>query len=314
MELYQLEQFVAIAETGSMGKAAQQLYLSRAAISQNLKRLEQEMDCTLFEREHNRLTITPYGEIFLEHAKRILAELVETHEDIAAEKLAHDSVVRIGHFSMPLCYSRMPSLARSFPSCNFVVTICSEQAACEGLEAGDFDMAIVSSDARTPKGALALPLDIERACVSVPPSSPLFERDSISLTDLRDEKLFITDNLQGCSEWYRQLAEAAEIPPENIESVPAEEYVSSMSGNDRCHFSITQMVGFFGLGNGRKAILLDDDIATRSVVALILNEEHPTLRPIAAYLRKRADVPFDAYSVLPYLMFPGQMNNIEIIS
>ena len=61
MEIHQLEQFKAIAESRTMREAADKLFISQPALSQNLKKLEAELGCTLFDRAHNQLAITPYG-------------------------------------------------------------------------------------------------------------------------------------------------------------------------------------------------------------------------------------------------------------
>ena len=314
MELYQLEQFVAVAEAGSMGKAAERLFISRAAISQSIKRLEQELDCELFTREHNKITITAYGEILLDRARAAMGELSAARGLIEQEKAAHDAVVRVAHFSMPLCFFRMPHLAREFPSLNFVVELCDEGAALAGLRNGEFDMAIVSAHGDMPKGATAIRLDVERACLSVPPASPLFGCDSLRLEDIAQETVFIADDLLGSTRWYRDMAERAGIAPERIVSVPADEYLSSMSGNDLCHFSTLQMVDFFGLGNGRRAVPLEGEGTEREVVALVNPESLARLDEVIAYLRERKSAPFDAYDILPFLVFPGAVTNLQVIA
>lgn len=58
MEIHQLEQFKAIAESRTMREAADKLFISQPALSQNLKKLEAELGCTLFDRAHNQLAIT----------------------------------------------------------------------------------------------------------------------------------------------------------------------------------------------------------------------------------------------------------------
>ena len=86
VEIYQLEQFKAIAECRTMREAADKLYISQPALSQNLKKLETELGCTLFDRSHNQLTLTPYGEILLTHAHRILFDLKEVFDQIEQRK------------------------------------------------------------------------------------------------------------------------------------------------------------------------------------------------------------------------------------
>jgi DNA-binding transcriptional LysR family regulator len=68
-----LRTFVAVAETGSMTTAAKQLHLTQAAVSQQIKRLEELFDRTLFERELRRLSLTSSGGMLLAKAPRLLA-------------------------------------------------------------------------------------------------------------------------------------------------------------------------------------------------------------------------------------------------
>ena len=314
MEFYQLEQFVAVAEAGSMGKAAERLYISRAAISQSVKRLEQELDCELFTREHNKLTITAYGKILLEHTRAAMDELSTARGLIEQEKAAHDAIVRVAHFSMPLCFFRMPHLAQEFPSLDFVVELCDEDAALAGLQNGEYDMAIVAAHSGIPKDAAVIRLDVERACLSVPPASPLYGRESLRLEDIAQETVFIAEDLPGSTRWYRDMAERAGVAPEQIVSVPADEYLSSMSGNDLCHFSTLQMVNFFGLGNGRRAVPLEGEGTDREVVALVNPESLARLGEVVAYLRERESDPFDAYDIFPFLVFPGAVTNLQVIT
>ena len=65
-----------------MREAAEKLYLSQPALNQSLKKLEVELGCTLFDRTHNQLVLTVYGEILLEHVHRILFDLKEVAEKI----------------------------------------------------------------------------------------------------------------------------------------------------------------------------------------------------------------------------------------
>ena len=59
MTLRHLEIFLAVAETGSMRKAAEQLYISQPTVSGAIREMEEEYDVLLFERLNQRLFITP---------------------------------------------------------------------------------------------------------------------------------------------------------------------------------------------------------------------------------------------------------------
>jgi DNA-binding transcriptional LysR family regulator len=68
-----LRAFVAVVETGSVTGAAGLLNLTQAAVSQQLKRLEELFGTQLFERQHRRLTLRPDGERLLAHAQKLIA-------------------------------------------------------------------------------------------------------------------------------------------------------------------------------------------------------------------------------------------------
>lgn len=75
MSLTQLEYFVAIAEEGHVGRAAERLHISQPPLSRQLRRLEDELGAALFERTPRGMTLLPAGERLLHHARRVLAEV-----------------------------------------------------------------------------------------------------------------------------------------------------------------------------------------------------------------------------------------------
>jgi DNA-binding transcriptional LysR family regulator len=68
-----LRAFAAVAETGGVTSAARVLNLTQAAVSQQIKRLEEFFSLSLFDREQRRLVLTPNGDRLLAYAQRILA-------------------------------------------------------------------------------------------------------------------------------------------------------------------------------------------------------------------------------------------------
>jgi len=73
-----LRAFVAVAETGGMTRAGQLLNLNQAAISQQIKRLEDMFQVQLFEREKRKVYLSPEGERLLPLAQRML----ETNDQV----------------------------------------------------------------------------------------------------------------------------------------------------------------------------------------------------------------------------------------
>lgn len=74
MNLDQLRYLVDLASTGSMNVTAKNMYISQPAISDSIRRLENELNCTLFKRSKTGVTFTPEGELVLEAARRMVQE------------------------------------------------------------------------------------------------------------------------------------------------------------------------------------------------------------------------------------------------
>ena len=89
-----LRAFVAVVETGSVTGAAALLNLTQAAVSQQLKRLEELFGTELFERHHRRLTLRPNGERLLAHAHKLIALNDEVFGAMSAP--TYEGEVRLG--------------------------------------------------------------------------------------------------------------------------------------------------------------------------------------------------------------------------
>ena len=78
MNIDQLRYFADLAKTGSMNTTAKRMFISQPALSESVKRLEEELGCPLLLRSKTGITFTEDGKMVLEHALRIL----EQHEQI----------------------------------------------------------------------------------------------------------------------------------------------------------------------------------------------------------------------------------------
>ena len=100
-----LEVFVAAAQFSSLTKAARSLAISQPAVSKNIKELESEYNVTLFKRGAGKMELTPEGERFLVHARKILGCYRDLNEDLsyfsvdyrAESKRAVEYLLQIGH-------------------------------------------------------------------------------------------------------------------------------------------------------------------------------------------------------------------------
>lgn len=140
-----LRHFVAIADAGVMGRAAQRVGRSQAALSQQLKRLEAELAQTLMLRSGRGVTLTAHGQRLYQHAQRILREHDEAVAALRGESLAGE--LKLG-LPEDYAYAFLPALLRGFshrhPQVVIEVVCAPSVQLRERIRAQTLDVAIVS--------------------------------------------------------------------------------------------------------------------------------------------------------------------------
>ena len=140
-----LRSFVVVAETGGMTAAARQLNLTQAAVSQQIKRLEELLQCRLFERDRREFAITAAGERLMSKAQRMLA----LNDDIWASMVRpeFEGEVRLGvphdivsHFMPPV----LRRFDRAWPRVQIIFDCSATQALLGRLDAGDIDLTLTT--------------------------------------------------------------------------------------------------------------------------------------------------------------------------
>ena len=97
MEIRNLITFIHVAETGNFTKAAEQLGYSQSTISFQIKQLEDELGCLLFDRINHTITLTDRGHELISYAHRILTLNDEFKDNLKQEKEC------TGHGKHPQC-------------------------------------------------------------------------------------------------------------------------------------------------------------------------------------------------------------------
>jgi DNA-binding transcriptional LysR family regulator len=96
MEIRHLRTIVAVARHGSLTKAGDELFLTQSAISQQIRRLEEELGVEVFHRTSRRVQLTPEGRVIHGHAQRVLAAVDALHGDVEELTGLLSGQVRIG--------------------------------------------------------------------------------------------------------------------------------------------------------------------------------------------------------------------------
>jgi len=92
----QLRAFLAVVETGSLGRAAEVLHLTEPAVSRIIKRLEDQLHVLLFERRTTGMELTTFGQALLPHANLLSTEASQAVEQIDALRGLSRGTLRVG--------------------------------------------------------------------------------------------------------------------------------------------------------------------------------------------------------------------------
>ena len=100
MTLQQLRYVTAVADTGTISKAAQKFYISQPSLTNSIHELEQELGLTIFHRTNRGTVLTPEGNVFLGYARQVLAqvELIE-EKYLGTAPVRHQFCVSAQHYS-----------------------------------------------------------------------------------------------------------------------------------------------------------------------------------------------------------------------
>lgn len=141
-----LRSFAAIAQTGSVTRAAERVHRTQSAVSTQLQQLEASVGARLVERSTRALALTPEGERFLPHALRLLELQAQAHASVRRREGA--AVLRVGlsEYFAPQRLAELLALLRDAAPDTRYELLWSGSAALERLwAAGEVDLAVVTS-------------------------------------------------------------------------------------------------------------------------------------------------------------------------
>ena len=150
MELRNLITFIHVAELGSFTKAAEQLGYSQSTISFQIKQLEDELDCLLFERINHTITLTERGHELVSYAHQIRALTDEFKENITKEEdcTGHIHIVTPDSVCEEMINSRYIDFHRRYPHISIKFTTADTAVMFDMLDHNEAD-AIITLDSHS---------------------------------------------------------------------------------------------------------------------------------------------------------------------
>lgn len=193
MTLNELKYIVAVARERHFGHAAEACFISQPTLSVAVKKLEEELGVSLFERRKGEVTVTAIGEQIVAQAQRVLEEagnirqIARQGQDQLDGPLRLGAIYTIGPYLLPYL---IPALADRAPKMPLMIEENYTASLAEKLKRGDLDVILISLPFDEP-GILTLPLYREPFVLLLPSSHPLNEKADFDISDLRKEDVLL---------------------------------------------------------------------------------------------------------------------------
>jgi LysR family hydrogen peroxide-inducible transcriptional activator len=193
MNIRDLQYIIAVADTRHFGRAAQRCFVSQPTLSGQIKKLEQQLGVTIFERTNRSVEITPIGESILSHARLLLeqAEAIEqvanAHQDPLAGPLRIGAIPTLSPYLMPLI---LVPLKRRFPQLKLVLSEELTEALVSRLHHHELDAILIATPVDD-TDMEQIPLFEEPFWLAHPGKHPLYDKDEISQQDLEEIELLL---------------------------------------------------------------------------------------------------------------------------
>jgi DNA-binding transcriptional LysR family regulator len=188
LEPRQLRAFLAIVQTGSLGRAADALHLTQPALSRVVRQMETQLRVQLFERRTTGMELTSFGEALLPHAEHLMEEAALAIEEINVRLGLGRGKVRVGTVAsaaVMVLPALLDSVHAAWPNLQLQIVEAVEDKLASALAGNDVDVVL--------SGAIAENEEIvrvaehkfsDRSMVIAASRHPLQSRHDLSLRDL----------------------------------------------------------------------------------------------------------------------------------
>jgi len=193
MTLTELRYIVAVSHELHFGKAAASCFVSQPTLSVAIKKLEEELGVTLFERHQHEVTITPLGLRIIEQAKETLEQskqikqIAEEGKDQLKGKFRVGVIYTTGPYLLPKI---IPLISKRAPELTLIIEEDYTHNLADKLKNGELDVIVVSTPFEL-SGVTTTVLYTEPFIVALPAKHHLSKKKSIKADDLIEETLLL---------------------------------------------------------------------------------------------------------------------------
>lgn len=216
MNIEQLYEFRIIVEKKTFSEAALFLHVSQSSLSKQIMKLEAELDVQLFDRSKRQITLTYYGEIVYEHAKKLLQIQEQMIKKLQEQKQGVDAELKIAMlpiFSQYDLSNRIEEFQKEHKNLNLQVIEMEERDLDYMLEQDENDIYILRGDIKELQKFKKFPISEDRLVAVLPSTHPLCKKEIISLSDLQQEPLLLYPRYTMIRKLTEQVCQEAGFQP-----------------------------------------------------------------------------------------------------
>jgi DNA-binding transcriptional LysR family regulator len=311
MEMHQLEYVLAVAKYKNFTRASEVMKTSQSSLSQQIIKLENELGISLFVRTTRSVELSPAGEEFVKHARRIMSEVIEArrciHEYTSFEKgnLTVGIIPVVGHYRLPNLFS---SYKKSFPRVilNLLERQCKELIPM--LNSHEIDAAFVHQTIEEPNLQFT-PLITDQMVIVTSERHPFAARKSINIKELEYEKFIVPPPTSGYNQDFQKACRSAEFEPEIILTCSSVKTILGLVREDLGVAALPAGVASMDWGFGTKNLELKPAINSTIFLATRNKDLLPTLKEFIKFTSKwtQKQINPDHYKFIPFkLSISGQ--------
>jgi len=202
-----IAQLIAVADHGSIRRAADALGMTQPGLSKNIRLIEERLGMLVFDRSTSGAMPTDIGVLLLRRGRQILLDLAAIHRDLRDELLSETGRVRIGVGPIPapvIAALVIPACQRDHPGIAIEIDIGTPSAQYPRVERGEIDMFIGNCDTVSVSKSTNVHLINEVAPVFLARAGhPLAAQRAIPLAALAPFKVAHIRSIQQFDDWYR---------------------------------------------------------------------------------------------------------------
>ncbi|HEY1272889.1 MAG TPA: LysR family transcriptional regulator [Terriglobales bacterium] len=188
MDLSQLEVFLAVAREGRFSRAAEKLYRTQSAVSQTVRKLEDELGEPLFDRSSREGVLTDAGRVLREYAEKLLNLRADAQEALVELRELHKGKLAIAANELTVLYL-LPILAefsRLHPMIKIAVQRALGSHIPDDVLRHNVELGLLTYDPQEPQ-LTSIVVYLDELAFVVPPNHPLASAGQVSIRELGTE-------------------------------------------------------------------------------------------------------------------------------